>query len=152
MSQNDLHPEQFYGAWTLLDWRIGYSDGKITRPFGDGAVGQILYTPGGAMSATVSRPSRTKLSQSNVRHASEQDKAESFDSYFHYAGTWDLVDKTIVHTVEFSMNPNMVGTQQIRKAELKTPNNLVLSAFEPLKNGRQRHHILEWKRANKRPL
>lgn len=147
MTQTALQPEQFYGAWTLVDWRIEYSDGGVTRPFGEKAIGQILYTEDGHMSATVSKPGRKGLSHSNARNASDHDKAQSFDSYFHYAGAWTLRDETVIHSVSFSMNPNMVGTQQIRNAAFSSPSQLTLSAFEPLKTGDKRHHILEWKRA-----
>ena len=147
MAAKALQPEQFYGAWSLVDWRIDYRDGGVTRPFGEEAIGQILYTEDGHMSATVSKPARAKLTQSNARNASDNDKAQSFDSYFHYAGTWTLVGETVAHTVGFSMNPNMVGTKQIRNAHFETVDKLILSAFEPLKSGGQRHHILKWQRA-----
>ncbi|GGX70275.1 hypothetical protein GCM10011309_20450 [Litorimonas cladophorae] len=147
MPNSILYPEQFYGGWSLVDWRIEYSDGGVTRPFGEDAIGQILYAEDGHMSATVSRGDRQPIKQGNVRNASDGDKAHHFDSYFHYAGTWSISGKTVLHNVKLSMNPNMVGTQQIRKAEFKGPNKLSLSAYEFLKNGEQRHHILEWQRA-----
>jgi hypothetical protein len=147
MPSSLLRPEQFHGGWALVDWRIEYSNGGVTRPFGKDAIGQILYTEDGHMSATVSRADRQPIKQSNVRNASDSDRADRFDSYFHYAGTWSINGETVIHDVQFSMNPNMVGTQQIRKAEFKGQNWLWLSAYEPLKNGEPRHHILEWQRA-----
>lgn len=139
-------PEQFHGAWQLVDWRIEYSDGKITRPFGNDPVGQIQYTSDGYMSATVSMQGRDSLSIDNIRQASEGKKAAGFSSYFHYAGQWHVEGESIVHSVDMALNPSMVGTLQRRKATFSNDGELTLSASEPLTNGERREHILQWKR------
>lgn len=135
--------EDFIGAWQLKDWRIEYSDGGITRPFGEQATGLILYTQDGTMSASICVKQRPRFPKENARRANMDQKSEAFDSYFHYAGLWKLEGDTVVHTVTMSLNPNMAGTEQRRLAIFKD-NSLTLSATEKLKNGIERHHILEW--------
>lgn len=143
-----LKSSLFIGAWSLVDWRIEYSNGRITRPFGDGAKGQILYSADGQMSATVSADARKVMSHGNVRDASPEDKAAAFDSYFHYAGKWYIDGDFVVHTVTLALNPAFVGTQQRRLAQFQDK-RLVLSAHEDMGKSLTRHHILEWKKGHK---
>lgn len=134
----------FIGAWRLLDWRIEYSDSSVTRPFGEGAHGYIVYSSDGTMTASIAKAERAPFGLANARNASEQQKAAAFDSYFHYAGPWDVDGDEVVHTVTMSLNPDMTGTQQRRVARFSGDGELTLSAFESTKNGCKRHHILQW--------
>lgn len=135
----------FIGAWRLVDWRIEYSDGRVTRPFGEDAHGYIVYSPDGTMTASIAKKERASFGLANARNASELQKADAFDSYFHYAGTWGLESEEVVHTVTMSLNPDMTGTQQRRVARFSGDGELTLSAFEATKNGGKRHHILQWR-------
>jgi len=140
------NPEQFLGSWTLADWRIEYSDGGITRPFGDAAHGYIVYAPDGIMTASIAMPDRAPFEVANARHASPERKAEAFDSYFHYAGPWRIEGEDVVHAVTLSLNPGMTGTDQRRRAEFDGAGGLTLAAIEPLRDGGSRRHVLQWKR------
>ncbi len=134
----------FIGAWRLVDWRIEYSDGGITRPFGEGAHGYIIYTSDGTMTASIAKKTRPAFGMASARNASVQQKADAFDSYFHYAGPWHIDGEEVVHTVTMSLNPDMTGTQQRRIAEFSGDDGLTLAAFEVTKDGGKRHHILQW--------
>ena len=136
----------FIGAWSLVDWRIEYSDGTVTRPFGDDAHGYIVYSQDGTMTASIAKNARPAFGLANARSASEQQKAAAFDSYFHYAGPWDVDGEEVVHTVTMSLNPDMTGTRQRRTARFSGDGELTLSAFEATKNGGERHHILQWRK------
>lgn len=139
--------EQFIGAWTLDHWMIEYEDGASTYPFGEHAVGFLIYAEDGVMSATVSRKGRKPFDIVNARRADDRAKAAAFDSYFHYAGRWRVDGNNVVHAVETALNPNMVGTDQVRHAEFNSNGvQLVLSASEPLPKGSKRRHVLRWRR------
>lgn len=140
-------PTQFIGAWHLVDWRIEYADGALTRPFGDGAHGYIVYTADGIMTATIAKAYRPPFNIANARNASVAAKAEAFDSYFHYAGRWRIEAEEVVHAVTMSLNPDMTGTEQRRLAVFDGEDGLTLSAREILKNGARRHHILHWQKS-----
>lgn len=142
-----LSPEQFIGAWSLRDWRIEYSDGRVTHPFGKNAVGQILYSADGQMSATVSATDREALKSENIRKANTNELSAAFSSYFHYAGYWRIDDDQVIHTVSLALNPAFVGSEQRRKVHFKE-NCLQLSAHEDIGNGDTRYHILEWEKRN----
>lgn len=137
---------QLIGGWTLKSWRIEYSDGRITHPFGENAQGQIIYSSDGEMSATVMAEQRPSMGAQNVRTASEAEQAHGFRSYFHYAGHWRLEGDVVSHQVTLALNPNFIGTEQRRNAKLLNQDNLTLSADEPLAAGGSRKHVLEWQK------
>lgn len=141
-----LSADSLVGAWTLRDWRIEYDDGRVTRPFGADAAGQLLYSADGRMSAAVSARDRRRLGAANARDAADAEKVASFDSYFHYAGRWHLDGDVVVHAVNQALNPNFVGTAQRRSVRLDG-NNLELSAEENIGDDSLRRHVLEWRRA-----
>lgn len=137
-------PDNFIGAWRLVDWRIEYSDGGVTRPFGEGATGYIIYSADGTMTASIARAGRPPFGITNARNASTEQKAAAFDSYFHYAGPWRIEGDEVVHAVTMSLNPDMTGTDQRRLAVFDSKGGLILSAHEALKSGLSRHHVLQW--------
>jgi hypothetical protein len=139
-------PRDFVGAWSLVDWRIEYSDGGVTRPFGEAAQGYIVYSANRIMTASIAKSDRALFGQANARNATLDQKCQAFDSYFHYAGSWHIEGDEVVHSVTMSLNPDMTGTDQRRLATFDTAGGLTLSAHEPLKDGVSRHHILQWKK------
>ncbi len=140
--------KNFIGAWQLVDWRIEYSDGGVTRPFDEGAHGYIVYSADGTMTASIAKTARPPFGIANARNATAEQKAAAFDTYFHYAGLWRIEDEEVVHQVTMSLNPGMTGTEQRRLAVFDGSGGLTLSAHEGLKDGASRHHILQWKSAN----
>ncbi len=139
-------PQDFIGAWHLVDWRIEYSDGGVTRPFGEGAHGYIIYADDGTMTASISKATRPPFGIANARNATTEQKAAAFDSYFHYAGPWRIDGEVVVHQVTMSLNPDMTGTEQRRLAVFSGSSGLTLSAHEASKDGVSRHHILQWQK------
>lgn len=139
-------PTYLLGGWRLLAWRIEYQDGRISYPFGDDAKGQLLYSRDGSMSATVCAADRPALSDQNVRNTPHQEQADAFRSYFHYAGQWRIDNQDVIHEVELSLNPGFVGTEQVRRVEIVTAGQMILSAEEAIPHGGSRRHALEWQR------
>lgn len=132
------------GTWKLLGWEIGSGDGSVSYPFGPEATGLLHYTADGGMAACIARPDRPRWSTGNPRKAPEAERLAAFESYFHYAGTWRLEQRdgqtVVVHTVTHSLNPDFVGSEQVRQVELEG-DHLTLSAQEG-----PRHHRLRWRR------
>jgi hypothetical protein len=138
-------PEDFIGTWHCVDWRIEYPDGSVTRPFGEDAHGYIIYAADGFMTASIAKAGRANFGVANARNASGDQKAQAFDSYFHYAGPWRIDGEDVVHYVTMSLNPDVTGTDQRRLAQFHDNGELTLSAKEWLKDGTKRHHILQWR-------
>jgi hypothetical protein len=141
------------GTWHLVRWDITYSDGREpTLPYGNQATGMIAYTHDGFMSACIARGARPKLSSSSVRSAPVDERLAAFESYFQYAGPYDIEgpvgQQHVTHHVTHSLNPNFVGTKQIRKMTFAAGGGLTLSASDTVPGTDvARHHSLVWARA-----
>lgn len=140
------------GTWHLVRWDITYGDGREpTLPYGDKATGMIVYTADGFMSACIARGRRGKLTSASVRSAPVDERLAAFESYFHYAGPYDINgpvgQQQVTHHVTHSLNPNFVGTQQIRDITFAADGGLTLSASDPVPGTEVlRHHRLVWAR------
>ncbi len=144
------------GSWRLVRWVIAYGDGRPdTLPFGDAPTGLIVYGPDGFMSAAIARAGRLPLSSESVRGAPEAERLAAFDSYFHYAGPYELrrdpalpTGLQVHHHVTMALNPNFVGTTQVRDVTFDADGRLTLSASDTVPGGAvARHHRLLWRRA-----
>jgi hypothetical protein len=140
------------GTWHLVRWGITYADGRAeTLPFGADARGMILYASDGWMNACIARAGRTKLSSESVRSAPEAERLAAFESFFQYAGRYALRmsgdQQQVVHTVTHALNPNFVGTQQVRNVAFSDSGELTLSASDLVPGSDvARHHRLVWSR------
>jgi hypothetical protein len=148
----DLTAESLVGAWQLQRWEIvrevAGQGPTASLPFGAGAVGLLLYTADGWMSATIMAEGRRPFSRANPRSASAVERAAAFDGYFSYAGRWSVEGGRVRHEVTVALNPAMVGTLQVREARL-VGRRLTLSAEEATEDGLRRHRLV-WKRPLRR--
>jgi len=146
-SDNPLH-----GTWHLVRWDISYGDGRpASLPFGADATGLITYTDDGTMNACISRNPRSRLSSDSVRSAPEAERLAAFESYFQYAGPYSIRGEPgrqqVVHRVTHALNPNFVGTEQVRNMTLAGDGTLTLSASDTVPGTTvARHHRLVWRR------
>jgi len=141
------------GTWHLVRWDITYGDGrKPSLPFGAQATGMIMYSTDGHMNACIARAGRVPLSSESVRSAPEAERLAAFESYFQYAGPYAIRTeggrRQVVHTVTHALNPNFVGTRQIRNMEFSSDGvQLTLSASDTVPGTDvARHHRLVWSR------
>ena len=147
---NNDHP--LLGSWHLVRWEITYGDGrKPTLPFGVQATGLICYTHDGMMSACIARDARPRLSSDSVRSAPEAERLAAFESYFQYAGPYEIRGEPghqqVVHTVTHALNANFVGTRQVRTMAFAADGTLTLSASDTVPGTAvARHHRLVWSR------
>ncbi len=139
-----LKAEQLLGAWRFVAWTITRGD-QVTRPFQPDPDGMIIYTPDGIMSAAIYAGGRKPFASADIRKQPDAAKAAAFDSYFHYAGTWHVEGATVVHRVTAALNPNLIGTEQVRNVDFHD-DVLTLSVDEPLEGGGSRLHRLSWRR------
>lgn len=150
----NLRNNPLLGTWQLVRWEITYGDGRApTLPFGAEASGLIQYTSDGGMSACIARGGRGRLSSDSVRSAPEAERLAAFESYFQYAGAYEIreVDgqQQVVHRVTHSLNPNFVGTQQVRNMSFAPDGGLTLSASDTVPGTDvARHHRLIWSRGS----
>ena len=140
------------GTWQLVRWEITYGDGRApSLPFGAQATGLILYAADGWMNACIARGGRARLSGESVRSAPEGECLAAFESFFQYAGRYEVRtahgQQQVVHSVTHSLNPNFVGTQQVRNMTFAPDGGLTLSASDTVPGTElARHHKLIWSR------
>jgi len=139
------------GTWHLVRWEITCDDGRPTGyPFGPDATGLLHYTQDGGMAASIARANRSPLSSASARSAPESERLAAFESYFQYSGTYRLQERDgkrqVVHAVTHALNPNFVGTEQVRDMQI-TDGTLTLSATDLVPGSDvARHHRLIWRR------
>lgn len=141
--------QALHGAWTLAGWHIEYSDGRATTyPFGRDAQGLLTYTPDGHMNASLTRAARPALAAESAKFAPAEQRLAAFDSFFSYGGTFEVRGEDVVHRVSIALNPNLIGTEQVRRMRFEA-DSLTLSADDALPGapGVTRHHVLLWRKA-----
>ena len=144
--------QDLLGVWNLVRWEITYADGRpTTYPFGPNATGLIQYTHDGGMAACIARANRPRLSSDSVRSAPEAERLAAFESFFQYAGRFEVREHQgraqVVHHVSHALNPNFVGSQQVRNMDFAADGGLTLSASDLVPGTTTlRHHRLIWRR------
>jgi hypothetical protein len=113
------------GTWDLVDFISRDPDGTETTPFGR-ALGRLMYDPHGHMAGQIMRPGRAAVGRGD--DAPQQARA-AFEGYIAYYGSYEVsADGALVtHRVTGSLNPAIVGTEQVRRMRLEG-DRLVLEA------------------------
>lgn len=141
-----LTADDLIGTWRLLEWGATSPDGTITRPFGDQPAGYVVYTADGRMITTISRADRDPVGGSLLSATSEA-SAAAFASFISYAGTFRIDSGDVVHSVEMSLYPDWVGSEQRRRVELGgAGSELALSTELASASGQIVRHRLRWER------
>jgi Lipocalin-like domain len=128
--------QQLLGAWRLVT-REEQADRGQSFPLGPDAIGQISYDASGRMSAQLARPSQVRFVSEDWREAASQERSVAWMNYFGYFGTYsvDEENKAVIHRIEGSWFPKLVGTEQIRCYRFEGK-HLVLEAKTPWGNVR----------------
>jgi len=133
------------GAWRLISWENRSLDGRASYPFGQDAVGYIMYNQDGYMFVAIMRPNRAHFASGDLLRGSTQDKVEAAETYISYCGRYEFQGDKVVHHVELSLFPNWIDVDQERLVEL-TGDRLTLSARPMLLEGMQQTAYLVWER------
>jgi lipocalin-like protein len=104
------------GAWRLLSLTNIQPDGSVDYPLGPEAIGQLVYTQSGRMSAQLMRPGQPRFQAGNAQQATEAELVAAYHNYASYYGSFriDAEAGAVIHEVEGSLFPNMIGTDQVR--------------------------------------
>jgi hypothetical protein len=137
------------GSWRLVEWTADI-DGRPVTPFGGQTTGLITYTDDGRMWGTLMRVDRSHLDGDTLAAAPEAQRAIAATGYLNYAGTYRVEGPTVIHSVEVSLFPNWIGSDQVREMQW-VPNDrdgldLMLSAQRPSSRGGTVTNRLLWRR------
>ena len=141
--------DKFTGTWRLLACEGRWSDGRISRPYGDEPGGLLMYDGQGSFSGQIMARERPAFVTGNLLKGSNEEVRTAFEGYVAYYGSYS-VDETeglMIHQVEGSFFPNWIGERQIRKFEFSGDGRLQLSTL-PIKGARaDLTVVLLWERA-----
>jgi hypothetical protein len=141
--------EQIVGGWALASYvETDVETGKSAEPFGSHALGFILYTPDGYMSAQIQARDRLPFKVGDMFRGEPEEYAASASTYLAYSGPYrvDEAGNRVIHNVVVSLFPNWVGMQQVRLVDLQG-DRLRLSFEKPIRfNGTLKSATLTWRR------
>ena len=139
--------QRFIGTWKLVTSEFRTSDGKVSYPLGEKAVGILLYDSGGRMAVQLMRPDRPKFASGDMRGGTPEEIKTAAEGYVAYFGTYDVDEKqgSVVHHVEASLFPNWLGQDQMRFFEF-SDDLLTLRTPPILSGGQEITGVLVWKR------
>ncbi len=145
MTHSIVSKDAFVGTWKLVEMKSVDKEQKISYPYGKNPVGQIIYTQEGYMSASIMRSNRLNLglSMEEIQNGRKVSKLELITNilkyikapfiysqaamnYISYSGKYEIRDNKVIHDVEVSLIPDMIGINLERNFEL-SEDILVLS-------------------------
>ena len=74
------------GAWRLIAWEARGPDGTVEQPFGPDAVGSLIYSADGHMSAHLMRRDRAPFAGGAMFRGTDQESAAAMRGSIAYAG------------------------------------------------------------------
>lgn len=117
--------QQLEGTWSLVSYEVRIRGPVIiTRyPFGKNAAGFIMYSPDGYMSAQLMAPGAHQFAATNYHDGSVNEMTNAARNYLAYSGPYSVERGTnskilLRHSVEVSLYPNWLGTDQNRVCEI----------------------------------
>ncbi len=112
--------QQIEGLWSLVSFEQRYDDGRVTYPFGKDVHGYIFYGKDDIMFASIQRAGCTPFKTGMQWTASQDEKAEAYDSCIMYCGRYELKGNQVTHAIEISLFPNWIGQRQLRTLKLES--------------------------------
>jgi hypothetical protein len=137
--------QQFVGVWRLLSLEARSSTGEKSYPFGHDALGYLLYTREGYMSASVMQAGRGNFESADDLQATAYERLAAFNSYSGYSGRYEIRGEKVVHLVEISSFPNWSGKPQERFFAF-AGDRLTLTAPPMLIGGIEQTLVAIWQR------
>jgi len=137
--------DEIAGSWKIVSWEQSYDDGRLTFPMGEHLNGRIEYAERHVF-VMIARADRPSFSTGGQWTASNEEKAQAYNSCLCYSGTYEIVGDTVIHHVDISLFPNWVGAQQRRQASI-VDGRLVLAARLEDGTAEARTARLVWERA-----
>ena len=147
----DAVAKRFIGTWRLLSNTERLADGT-TRPRPN-SVGNIIYTADGHMCAALMDPNRRKWNVSNP-NAGTSNPQEALSAVAGFDGYCSRVEVNtqggfVLHHVEVSIRPNLVGATRKRFFQFDGPNRVKLSVDPQELTAPAVEQTLTWERVTR---
>ncbi|KAE8443155.1 hypothetical protein EG329_002324 [Mollisiaceae sp. DMI_Dod_QoI] len=145
-----MHLAQLVGVWKLVF--VNVSEGSVGYDYGPNPLGRIFFSPDGYMNAMITDPDQAKPLPNGTDWTTASDKqlATIARPMVAYSGPYQVVQKggeTYTHVdVEVSLNPNLIGTEQVRYSSFEEKNGKSLLSLIPVVNGTKSDNVLIWEK------
>lgn len=120
---------QFIGTWHLVKWTAKPADGDQFYPFGEDAVGQILYDVNGGVMVEIMKKERKLFSSNDFLRGTVEEILSAYNGFVAYSGTYTIEEATkkVIHRIRISSFPNWVEQDQVRFYDFQN-SHLILRA------------------------
>lgn len=137
----------FIGTWKLVSLEVHMGE-EIHYPFGEDAIGYIMYNPDGFMSAFLAPRERMNFKSGDVGGGSDEEKISAAETFVGYCGRFEVLSDRVVHYVEVSFFPNWLGDKQERFFKFHK-DKLTLSTAPLLFQGLMQTGHITWEKVNR---
>lgn len=143
---NEIMVNKIIGVWELISF-YQYSENKTkTYPFGENAKGYLIYTNNSYMSVNIMRQHRANYNTSgDIMNGTIKEKVIAVEGCTSYAGRYKIIKDKIIHQIDISLVPNLIGSKLERKFTI-VGNQLKLTTPEFFVNRALQQAELIWKR------
>jgi len=124
MNKSDL-----LGAWKLTSFSITSQNGTI-YPYGEDAIGYLIYTPDNMVSIHMMSPHRPTENTHMYQSGTDAEKIEAAENFGGYVGRYEVTGDVVSHFPEVCGFPSLIGRPQKRNISL-VGNTLTLSCTDP---------------------
>ena len=144
-----MKSHKLIGTYELVSWENRHESGAITYPLGPDANGVISYSPDGFVFVHIMANNRKNHSTGDLFGGEISEIKDSATTHISYCGTYELLEKEVIHHVSVSSFPNWVASEQRRNWEFQN-GNLLLSARGLQVGNEKVDAYLIWRRAENR--
>ncbi len=135
------------GFWRELGREFIAADGSVTADIP--RTSQIMYSPDGFMGVLNTPRERVRVHETTARMdldgVGADERAQAALGVVSYFGRYEIVGDSVHHTIEAALNPNLIGTKQVRHVTIDG-DDLTLSAPPDVRGN---HFRIRWRRAAK---
>lgn len=141
----DAH--RLVGGWRLRSWVSVADDGAEVHPMGEAPEGLLAYTADGMMVGIMGPGDRPRFATDDLTGGTPEEQSAAFATCIAYGGRYVVDGDTVIHTVEASLFPNWVGTEQRRRFALSDDGRTMTLTSPPIVlRGTRRVQRLTWSR------
>jgi hypothetical protein len=107
---------KFIGAWRLIKCTETNSKGEVFYPWGEDAIGYIIYTQEAVIAVQIMRQHRKSFDGNDITQATSQEGQQLVKDYNAYFGHFEIDETTkiVTHHIEGHLFPNLIGKNNVR--------------------------------------
>ena len=133
--------DDIFGVWGLISYDLydasNVSGEILSQPMGPSPLGRIMLMPSGYICATLTSPDTSAETESPEWHSTSDSKLLNAapKAMISYSGPFKLYEENgetnLATDVKIALNPNWIGTSQVRRVELRSEDSKTLMTLTP---------------------